>query len=96
VYCKKSACPITKTAGLLSDTWTMVLLREFLSGPKRFTELETGLDGISTRTLATRLRTLEKDKLVKKRIDGTYVPTPRGKALRSILLAMGRYGKRYL
>lgn len=95
-FCKGSTCPITKTAGILSDTWTMLITRTLMNGPKKFTELEEDLEGISTRTLTAKLRTLEDEGLVRKSKEGKYAPTAKGKALRGILLAMGRYGRRYL
>ena len=95
-FCKGSTCPVTKTAGLLSDAWTMLITRAFLRGPKRFSELEGELEGISTRTLTTKLRMLEHEGLIQKQKDGAYRATTKGKALRSIHEAMGRYGKKYL
>jgi len=52
-------CPMTKTAQLLSDTWTMLIMHDLLSGSKRFCELERSLEGISTRTLTLKLKKLE-------------------------------------
>lgn len=95
-FCRGSTCPITKTAGLLSDAWTMLIVRALMKGTKRFSELETELEGISTRTLSTKLKSLLAEGLVKKRKDGAYLATAKGKALRKILLAMGNYGKKYL
>ena len=95
-HCKGSTCPITKTAGLLSDTWTMLIARALLGSPKKFSELAGHLEGISTRTLTAKLRLLEEEGLVKKSKSGEYGATAKGKALRGILLAMGRYGKKYL
>ena len=95
-FCKGSTCPVTKTAGLLSDAWTMLIMRALLGGPKRFSELEGELEGISTRTLTTKLRMLEDEVLIKKQKDGVYHAVSKGKALRSILQAMGRYGAKYL
>ncbi len=95
-FCKASACPITKTAGLLSDTWTMLVVRTLMKSPKRFSELESDLEGISTRTLIAKLRTLEEEALIQKSKDGEYCMTSKGKALRGVLLAMGKFGKKYL
>jgi DNA-binding HxlR family transcriptional regulator len=95
-FCRGSTCPITKTAGLLSDTWTMLIARALLGSPKKFSELEGHLEGISTRTLTAKLRSLEEEGLIKKSKEGKYAATAKGKALRGILLAMGRYGEKYL
>lgn len=89
-------CPVQKTATLLSDTWTMLIIRDLLEGPRRFCELERSLEGISTRTLTLKLRKLEEDRLVKKLKNGSYSATPRGKGLRMVESAMRRYGEKYL
>jgi DNA-binding HxlR family transcriptional regulator len=89
-------CPVQKTATLLSDTWTMLIIRDLLEGPRRFCELEHSLEGISTRTLTNKLKTLEHERLVKKGRDGSYAVTPRGKGLRVVESAMRRYGEKYL
>ncbi len=89
-------CPVQKTATLLSDTWTMLIVRDLLTGPRRFCELERSLEGISTRTLTLKLKTLKKERLVTKNKDGSYSATPRGKGLRIVESAMRRYGEKYL
>ena len=89
-------CPVQKTATLLSDTWTMLIIRDLLSGPKRFCDLERSLEGISTRTLTIKLQTLQKARLITKTKSGSYSATPRGKGLRVVESAMRRYGEKYL
>ena len=96
---KKEAChdcPVQKTANLLSDTWTMLIVRDLLSGAKRFCELERSLGGISTRTLTLKLKKLEADNIIKKTKDGSYAATSRGKGLEPVERAMRVYGKKYL
>ena len=90
------ACPVQKTAELLSDTWTILILRDLLDGQARFCELERSLDGISTRTLTNKLKRLEQEKLVRKSKDGCYEVTEKGKGLRAVEDAMRRYGEKYL
>jgi DNA-binding HxlR family transcriptional regulator len=89
-------CPVQKTATLLSDTWTMLIIRDLLEGPRRFCDLERSLEGISTRTLTLKLKKLESEKLVRKLANGSYNATPRGKGLRTVESAMRRYGEKYL
>jgi len=89
-------CPVTKTAQLLSDTWTMLVMRSLLTGPKRFCEIERELEGISTRTLTLKLKKLEGDRMVKKNKDGFYAATEKGRGLRIIERAMRSYGEKYL
>jgi len=90
------ACPITKTAQLLSDPWTMLIMRDCIGGPCRFCELERSLKGISTRTLTLKLKKLEQEKMIKKLTDGSYKATEKGLGLRTIESAMRKYGEKYL
>lgn len=89
-------CPITKVAGLLSDTWTMLIMHYLIEGPKRFCELELALDGISTRTLTLKLKRLTEEKLIEKTEKGFYTATKQGKGLRLVENAMRRYEEKYL
>jgi DNA-binding HxlR family transcriptional regulator len=91
-----STCPLQKTAELLCDTWTILVLRDLLAGPKRFCELERSLEGISTRTLTLKLKKLADDELIEKGEDSYYRVTQKGKALKPVERAMRRYGQQYL
>lgn len=92
----ETACPITKVAKLLSDTWTMLVMHALLSGPKRFCDLERELPGISTRTLTLKLKKLVEEGLVAKTSAGAYCATERGRGLKLIENAMKRYEEKYL
>lgn len=92
----EKTCPIQKTAQLLSDPWTMLIMRDVLEGPQHFCELERSLEGISTRTLTLKLKRLEAEGMLKKTGDGCYSATAKGKGLRSVEDAMRRFGERYL
>lgn len=85
-------CSVAKTATLLSDTWTMLIIRDLLKQKMRFCELEKSLEGISTRTLTLKLKRLEEEGIVGK-VDLYYVLTPRGKQLKRIINAMELWGK---
>jgi len=89
-------CPITKAATLLSDTWTMLILRSLAEGPKRFCEIETWLDGISSRTLAIKLKRLVDKNLIEKNENNYYLLTEKGSGLKIIENAMIKYSKLYL
>lgn len=92
----KQACPITRVAELLSDTWTMLIMRALTEGPKRFCELEEWLGNISTRTLTLKLKRLTTLGLVAKQADGSYVATKKGAGLKIIERAMVTYSQKYL
>jgi DNA-binding HxlR family transcriptional regulator len=90
---KGAICPVAKTAELLSDTWTMLIIRDLLKGKMRFSELEKTLDGISSRTLTLKLKCLEAAEIVDKS-DIYYTLTPQGKKLKSVIEAMEAWGKK--
>lgn len=92
----KEDCPITRVAELLSDTWTILILRSLTEGPKRFCEIEDWLDGISTRTLTLKLKKLIEAGLIEKKIDSYYQVTKKGSGLKIIENAMIKYSKLYL
>ncbi len=85
-------CSVAKTATLLSDTWTMLIIRDLLKSKMRFCELETSLNGISTRTLTLKLKRLEEEGVVTKS-DLYYVLTLRGKKLKKVIDAMESWGR---
>lgn len=79
-----------------------MLLRDLASGPRRFSELERSLDGISTRTLSVRLKALCDAGVVVRRdgsdgpSTGAYRLTSQGEYLLPVLDAMREYGTRFL
>lgn len=77
-------CPIEKLIRILSDVWTILILRNLLSTPKRFCELERSLLGISTRTLTLKLHKLLEEGVLEH--DGHYYSlTQQGKKLKPII-----------
>jgi len=92
----KESCPLTQTAELLSDTWTILIMRALTEQPKRFTELERWLEHISSRTLTLKLQKLQELDLVSKDSEGVYTATKKGKGLKIIENAMISYAKKYL
>ena len=97
-----ATCPIARTADLLGDSVSLLIVRDLLKGPQRFSQLEHALEGVSSRTLASRLKKLEKDGLVTRREPRTrsghidYALTKKGTGLGTIVKEMGKYGKKYL
>src|SRR5215208_2398809 len=91
-------CGIARALDLVGERWALLVVRELLLGPKRFTDLRAGLPHVSTDILAQRLRELEASGLVRRgklpppagsRI---YELTARGAALEPAVLALGRWG----
>ena len=68
-------CPIAKSLEILGDRWTLLIVRDMLTGTSHFNELERGLPGISRGLLARRLRQLQQAGIVaKQRNDGRIYP----------------------
>ncbi|MEV6907432.1 winged helix-turn-helix transcriptional regulator [Amycolatopsis sp. NPDC051071] len=88
-------CGLARTLDVVGDRWTLLVVRELLPGPMRYTELKTSLMGIATNLLAERLRTLEANGIVERRLEETgvvYALTPWGAGLREPMEALGRWG----
>ena len=83
---------------MLGDRWTMLVVRELVSGPKRTMELLSTLFPISSRTLVGRLRDMEKDRLLERTDFGgnpphiEYALTERGRLLLPLLESLRRLG----
>jgi len=92
-------CPIAGALQLIGDKWSMLLVRDLVSGPKRTTELLAELHPISSRTLMGRLRDMEHDKLILRRnLRGIprhveYELTERGRKLIPLLEPLLRVGR---
>jgi DNA-binding HxlR family transcriptional regulator len=91
-------CPVASALDVIGERWTLLVVRELLAGPKRYTDLQTGLPGVATDLLTARLRDLEAAGLVARRrlappaATNVYELTDRGRELDRVLLALGRFG----
>lgn len=88
-------CALARSLDVVGDRWTLLIVRELLPGAMRYGELKTSLAGIATNLLAERLRTMEANGIVERRLDDTgvvYGLTPWGAALREPMEALGRWG----
>ncbi|HEX2292264.1 MAG TPA: helix-turn-helix domain-containing protein [Gaiellaceae bacterium] len=95
-------CPVAHALELVGERWALLIVRELLDGPKRYTDLSAGIPGIGTNILAGRLRDLEEAGVIEKRqlpppaAAKVYELTPYGEELREPLYALGRWGARSL
>jgi DNA-binding HxlR family transcriptional regulator len=95
-------CPVAHALELVGERWALLVVRELLNGPKRYTDLAAALPGIGTNILAGRLRDLERGGIVQKRrlpppaAANVYELTPYGEDLREPLYALARWGARSL
>lgn len=93
-------CGIARALDLVGERWALLVVRELLLGPKRFTDLRTGLPGASRNVLSQRLRELEQAGIVQRRKLGppagawVYELTDWGRDLEPVVLALGRWGSR--
>lgn len=95
-------CALAHGLDVLGERWTLLVIRELLLGPQRFSDLESSLAGIGPNTLAARLRQMESDGLIEKRRlpppapATVYVLTDRGAALEPAIIELGRWGRQRL
>jgi DNA-binding HxlR family transcriptional regulator len=91
-------CGVARALDLVGERWALLVVRELLLGPKRFTDLRTGLPQVSPDILSQRLRELEVTGIVRRRTlpppagSRVYELTGRGEALEPVILALGRWG----
>src|SRR3954467_13504421 len=91
-------CGLSYALDKVGERWTLLIVRELVAGPRRFTDLMDGLCDISTNLLTERLKSLEQDGLVRRRpllppaASVVYELTPVGHALEKTLLELGKWG----
>jgi DNA-binding HxlR family transcriptional regulator len=91
-------CGVARALDLVGDRWALLVVRELLLGPKRFTDLRVGLPNIGPDVLSQRLRELEEAGVVRRRTlpppagSRVYELTERGQELEPVVLALGRWG----
>jgi DNA-binding HxlR family transcriptional regulator len=96
----RDACGAAQGLDMVGERWTLLVVRELLLGPKRFTDLREGLPGISTNILADRLETLEMSGVARRRTlpppagSRVYELTDWGRELETVVAAIGRWGVR--
>jgi DNA-binding HxlR family transcriptional regulator len=92
-------CSAARALDVVGDRWTLLIVRELLSGPRRYTDLHADLPGVSTDVLASRLKDMERDGLTTRRrlpppgAAYVYELTPRGSELLPVLQALGTWGE---
>jgi DNA-binding HxlR family transcriptional regulator len=93
-------CPIAHALDLVGERWALLVVRELLNGPLRYTDLAERLPGIGTNVLASRLRDLEAGGVIRKRrlpppaASQVYELTEHGAGLDRVLYALARWGAR--
>ena len=95
-------CTVARALDVVGERWTLLLVRELSTGPKRFKDLLEGLPGIGTNLLANRLKTLEGEGIVRRATlpppagSNVYELTELGGSLEPVIVALSRWGARLL
>ena len=91
-------CGITTAVELVTERWALLIVRDLLVGPRRYTDLKQGLPKIPTNILSTRLKELQEGGVIRRvalpRCGLVYELTDYGRDLEPIVLALGRWGFR--
>ena len=94
-------CPVETTLLLMGDKWKVLIVRDLLTGTKRFGELKKSLNGISQKVLTSHLRTMEKNGLITRKVypqvppKVEYTLTEVGESLKQVHDAMLDWGSIY-
>ena len=95
------ACPVETTLTLIGDKWKVLILRDLMSGTKRFGELKKSIGTVSQKVLTAQLRDMEANGLVHREVYAEVPPrveyslTKLGQSLKPILDAMWNWGEDY-
>ena len=94
-------CPVETTLLLIGDKWTVLILRDLMTGTKRFGELLRSITGVSQKVLTEKLRRMEENGLVTRKVFPEspprveYTLTDLGRSLSPILDALENWGWDY-
>lgn len=106
--CTHPSCSVARASQLIGDMWVLLIVRDLLSGPKRFNQLQQSLTNvedirtISSKTLCERLRMLESMKIVNRKLFPEIPPhveyslTEKGQALSKVMDQIRSYGEQYM
>lgn len=98
---KLPACPVETTLTLIGDKWKVLILRDLLTGTKRFGELKKSIGNVSQKVLTAQLRAMEESGLLTRTVYAEVPPrveytlTELGQSLKPILDAMLNWGEEY-
>ena len=95
-------CGLARALEVVGERWAVLIVRDLLVGPRRFTDLHRGLPKIPTNVLAARLKELEAAGVVRRRVlprpssSVIYELTEYGAELEDVLIRLGRWGAKLL
>lgn len=94
-----ATCPTRQVLGLIADKWTTLVIGRLEHGPKRFSEIQRSIGGISQKMLTQTLRGLERDGIVERYVYAEVPPrveytlTPLGRSLSGLLAALRQWSE---
>ncbi len=95
------ACPVETTLQLIGNKWEVLILRDLMPGKKRFSELRASIGSISQKVLTAKLREMESNGLVQRKVYAEVPPrveyslTPLGRSLKPVLDSLEKWGWHY-
>jgi DNA-binding HxlR family transcriptional regulator len=95
-------CPVAKTLEVIGDRWTLLVVRDLLSGTKRFQDLLTTLPGIAPNILSARLKLMEEHGLIARHLYSDHPPraeyalSAKGRELGMVVGALAAWGGRHV
>jgi DNA-binding HxlR family transcriptional regulator len=95
-------CGLAYALDVVGERWTLLIIRELFAGPRRFKDLIDGLPDISTNLLSDRLKSLEQQGIISRRVlpppagSTVYQLTPLGQSLEKTLLELGKWGSQFV
>ena len=101
-YASQRKCPVARTLDMIGERWTILILRDLLlHGPRRYQDFQESLAGVAPNTLAARLKAMEADGLVERKLYNERPPrleyhlTEKGKSLGPVLRALRSWGQEH-
>lgn len=99
---QQESCPVARALDVIGERWTILILRDlFLHGPRRFQDFQDSLAGLAPNTLSARLKTLESQGVIARRLYSEHPPrleyhlTEKGRDLGLVLRALKKWGDKY-
>jgi len=95
-------CPVATTVDLIGNKWKLLIMRELLTGTKRFNEMHKAITGISQKVLTENLRKMEEDGIIDRKVYAVVPPkveyslSELGDSLRPIIDSMSDWGTAYI
>ena len=95
-------CPVATAVGIIGNKWKLLILRNLLTSPQRFTDLLNGIENISKKVLTENLRALEDDGIINRKVYPDEIPvkveyslSEMGETLRPIFDVLTDWGNNY-